>query len=51
LYDFFPKLYLQYVDDVFTVFDDKLSCQLFLNVLNAKHKTIQFTDIKLGLLI
>jgi len=43
LHDFYPNLYLRYVYDVFTVFDDKLSCQLFLNLLNAKHKNIRFT--------
>jgi len=32
MHDFYPKLYLRYVDDVFTVLDENLSCQLFLNL-------------------
>jgi len=43
LHDFYPKLYLRYIDDIFAVFEDKYSCTSFLNLLNAQHKNIKFT--------
>jgi len=35
-------MYLHYVDDVFTVFDND-TCKSFLNVLNNQHKNLQYT--------
>ena len=42
-FDFLPKLYLHYVDDIFAVFFYDESCTKFLNLLNAQHKNIKFT--------
>ena len=42
-FDFLPKLYLRYVDDIFAVFPDDESCTKFLDLLNAQHKNIKFT--------
>ena len=41
--DFYPKIYLRYVDDVFAIFDDNLSITKFLNLLNKQHSNMQFT--------
>ena len=41
--DFYPKIYLQYVDDVFAIFDDNLLITKFLNLLNKQHSNMQFT--------
>jgi len=43
LHDFYPKLYLRYIDDIFVVFEDESSCTSFLNLLNAQHKNVKFT--------
>jgi len=43
LHDFYPKLYLRYIDDIFAVFEDEYSCTSFLNLLNAQHQNIKFT--------
>ena len=40
---FYPKIYLQYVDDIFAIFDDNLSITKFLNLLNKQHSNVQFT--------
>ena len=34
---FYPKIYLQYVDDIFAIFDDNLSITKFLNQFNKQH--------------
>ena len=39
---FYPKIYLQYVDDIFAVFDGNLSIAKFLNLLNKQHSNMQF---------
>ena len=41
--DFYPKIYLQYVDEVLAIFDDNLSITKFLNLLNKQHSNMQFT--------
>ena len=38
-----PKLYLRYIDDIFTIFDDDQSCTKFLEKLNTQHPNIKFT--------
>ena len=38
-----PKLYLRYVDDCFSIFDDEESANLFLDTLNTLHPSIKFT--------
>ena len=41
-----PKLYLpnlQYIDDVYAVFENESTCEKFLKVVNSKHETIRFT--------
>ena len=38
-----PKLFLRYIDDVYTIFDDNNSCTSFLSILNSQHKDIKFT--------
>ena len=39
----FPKLFLRYVDDIFALFYDFESADLFLKCLNNLHPSIQFT--------
>ena len=41
--DFKPALYRRYVDDTFLVFNSESHIALFLNYLNSKHPSIQFT--------
>ena len=41
--DFYPKLYLRYVDDIFCVFNNETSSDKFLDLLNKQHKNIKFT--------
>ena len=41
--EFHPKLYLRYVDDIFSVFDKDEKCSKFLDLLNTQHKNIKFT--------
>jgi len=43
LHDFYPKLYLRYIDGIFADFEDESSCTSFLNLLNVQHKNIKFT--------
>ena len=38
-----PKLYLRYIDDIFTIFDSDQSCSKFLEKLNTQHSNIKFT--------
>lgn len=38
-----PKFYIRYVDDIFAVFDNSVSCEDFLNHINNQHKNIKFT--------
>ena len=38
-----PNLYLRYVDDIVAVFEDEANAELFLDVLNNLHPSIQFT--------
>ena len=38
--DELPKLYLQYIDDVYAVFQSKSSCSKFLNELNSQHNEL-----------
>ena len=38
-----PNLYLRYVDDIVAIFDNATSANLFLDVLNSLHPSIQFT--------
>ena len=38
-----PRLFLRYVDDCFALFDTEEAADLFLNVLNSVHPSIQFT--------
>ena len=38
-----PNLYRRYVDDIIAIFDNEVSANLFLNVLNSLHPSIQFT--------
>ena len=40
---FYPKIYLRYVNDIFSIFDDNLSITKFLNLLNKQHSNMQFT--------
>ena len=45
---FYPKeVYLRYVDDIFTIFNDNLSISKFLNPVNKQHSNVQFTIKKL----
>ena len=39
----YPKLYLRYVDDVFSVFSSDVDFMHFFHVLNNMHKNIRFT--------
>ena len=41
--DFYPKLYLRYVDEMFCVFNNETSFDRFLDLLNKQHKNIKFT--------
>ena len=41
--DFKPVLYRRYVDDTFLIFNSETHINLFLNYLNSKHPSIQFT--------
>ena len=41
--EFYPKLYLRYVDNIFAVFDNDEKCSKFLDLLNTQHKNIKFT--------
>ena len=41
--NFFPKVYYQYVDDIFAVFDSKKDCSKFFDLLNKQHKNLNFT--------
>ena len=38
-----PKLYLRYVDNIFTIFDNNQSCTKFLEKFNTLHPNIKFT--------
>ena len=38
--DFVPKLIICYVDNIFAVFLDDISCTKLFNLLNSKHKNI-----------
>ena len=40
--DVFQQLYLQFID-VYAVFQSQYCCSKFLNILNSRHKDIQFT--------
>ena len=33
-----PKLYLRYIDDIFTIFENDQSCTKFLEKLNTQHR-------------
>ena len=35
--DFHPKLYLQYIDDIFAIFNNFGHCSKFLDLLNYQH--------------
>ena len=41
-----PKLYLRYVDDILTAFDNEQDSLNFLNFLNNRHRNIKFTTEK-----
>lgn len=42
--DYFPKIWIRYVDDIFAVFDlSKCSINRFLETLNTKYASIKFT--------
>ena len=43
-FEFKPKLYRRYVDDIFLLFSDNSHVNLFLNYLNNKHPNMQFTS-------
>ena len=38
-----PKLYLQYIDDVYAIFDSNQNCDEFLPILNTQHQSVKFT--------
>ena len=38
-----PKVYLTYIDDVYTAFANINSCSRFLGILNSQHYDIRFT--------
>ena len=38
-----PKLYLRYIIDIFSIFDNDQSCTKFLDKLNIQHPNIEFT--------
>jgi len=38
-----PQLYLRYVDDIYTVFNDNQNCYNFLTILNSKHQNLKLT--------
>ena len=41
--DFYPKLDLRYVDDIFCIFNNEASSDKFHDLLNKQHKIIKFT--------
>ena len=38
-----PTIWFRYVDDTFTLFNNKDAAVQFLSYLNSRHKNIQFT--------
>ena len=40
---FYPSLYLRYVDDIFCIFRNQVDCSHFLNFLNSVHPNLHFT--------
>ena len=42
-FEFDPKLYLRFIDDIFAIFDKDEKCSKFLDLLNTQHKNIKFT--------
>ena len=38
-----PKLYLRYIDDVFSIFDKSQDYVPFLNFINSLHRNLEFT--------
>ena len=40
--DYYPKLYLLYVDDILAVFEDNNSCATFFNLLSSQHQNTKF---------
>ena len=40
-----PTIWLRYVDDTFTLFNNKDTAVQFLSYLNSRHKDIQFTVV------
>ena len=42
----FPKLYHEYVENIFAVFDTECACVEFLNLLNPQRKNMKFTKEK-----
>ena len=41
--EFKPKLYRQYVDDTFLIFDNEYQANLFQTYMNNRHQKIKFT--------
>ena len=41
--DFLSKLYLRYADNIFCVFNNEISSDKFLDLLNKLHRNIKFT--------
>ena len=40
-----PTIWFRYVDDTFTLFNNKDTAVQFLSYLNSRHKNIQFTIV------
>ena len=38
-----PKLYLRYIDDIFAIFDESQSYDIFFNLINSIHNNLEFT--------
>ena len=43
LMNYFPRIWIRYVDDVFAIFDKNQNLQVFVNQLNTFHQSIKFT--------
>ena len=39
-FEFDPKLYLRFIDDIFAIFDKDEKCSKFLDLMNTQHKIL-----------
>ena len=42
-FDFSPKFYYRYVDDIICIFDNSMNCNSFFDFINNQHSNLKFT--------